>query len=92
MLKFWVSLIVAERWVRIALGSLEESAERARRFCSVVSYCYMRTFGRERCLRVLHQLLLPLLSRSNRYSGGAWRVLRCYMCVLAANPSAMYKT
>lgn len=54
MLKFWVSLIVAERWVRIALGSLEESAERARRFCSDVSCCCVTPFGRERYLRVLH--------------------------------------
>ena len=37
MLKFCVSLIAAERWVRIAFGSLEESAESARRFCSDVS-------------------------------------------------------
>lgn len=32
MLKFWVSEIVVERWVRIEVAALDERAERARRF------------------------------------------------------------
>ena len=32
MLKFWVSAIMADRWVRIALGSFELKADRAKRF------------------------------------------------------------
>ena len=88
MLKFWVSLIVAKRWVRMALGSLEESAERARRFYQDVSRPCEVTFGAGHYLGVLHQLLLPLLSRADGYSSRAWRVLRCCMCISTTNPSS----
>ena len=36
MLKFWVSAMAAERWVRTCLGSVPDRAERARRFCTSV--------------------------------------------------------
>ena len=32
MLKFWVSKIVVDRWVRIDVGAFDDNAERARRF------------------------------------------------------------
>ena len=37
ILKFWVSAIVADRWVRTCLGSVPQRAERARRFCISLS-------------------------------------------------------
>lgn len=76
-LKVCASSILAERELRIDVAAFDVSAERARRFYSVVSDIAISGSYRE-YLGVLKQLCFPLLDGGDRDMLLCWRVVRSF--------------